>query len=187
MVDKLELDVASWLSKKSEAQQVEISDIGINSYQVRYSNVEEKIEELEEMLEVAGTNFHPILICKASPELNFKYDIIYGQRETLRQNLNDRGVEGWDTISANIIEEEVPIVIGQSISLMENEGRVPTSSADVADTIKDLRSDYELSKKDITEKLGIPMRIVNEVLWKEELVREVEKVLKSIKSNRKQL
>ena len=68
MVDKLELDVASWLSKKSEAQQVEIKDIGINSYQVRYSNVEEKIEELEEMLEVAGTNFHPILICKASPD-----------------------------------------------------------------------------------------------------------------------
>ncbi len=182
MVDKLELDVASWLSKKSEAQQVEIKDIGINSYQVRYSNVEEKIEELEEMLEVAGTNFHPILICKASPELNFRYDIIYGQRRlTAAQNLNDRGVEGWDTISANVIEEEVPIVIGQSISLMENEGRVPTSSADVADTIKDLRSDYELSKKDITEKLGIPMRIVNEVLWKEELVREVEEAAEKYK------
>ena len=70
---------------------------------------------------------------------------------------------------------------------MENEGRVPTSSADVADTIKDLRSDYELSKKDITEKLGIPMRIVNEVLWKEELVREVERHFEKYKSNRKQL
>ena len=70
MVDKLELDVASWLSKKSEAQQVEIKDIGINSYQVRYSNVEEKIEELEEMLEVAGTNFHPILIC-SKPRVKF--------------------------------------------------------------------------------------------------------------------
>ena len=87
MVDKLELDVASWLSKKSEAQQVEIKDIGINSYQVRYSNVEEKIEELEEMLEVAGTNFHPILICKASPELNFRYDYLWTKKANCSSKL----------------------------------------------------------------------------------------------------
>ena len=50
MADKLDLDVGKWLSKKSPEQDVLIKDIGINSYQVRYSNVEEKIEELEEML-----------------------------------------------------------------------------------------------------------------------------------------
>ena len=78
---------------------------------------------MEEMLTVAGKNFQPILICKVDPELPFRYDIIYGQRRlTAAKNL------GWKTINAEIIDEEVPVVIGQSISLQENEGRVPTSS-----------------------------------------------------------
>ena len=169
MADKLDLDIAKWLAKTGPKKDVKISDIGINSYQVRFSNVDEKIDEMEEMLTVAGKNFQPILICKADPELPFKYDIIYGQRRlTAAKNL------GWKTINAEIIDEEVPVVIGQSISLQENEGRVPTSSADIADTIKDLHFDYGLSRTVIKEKLGIPLRIVSEVLWKEELVKEIE-------------
>ena len=176
MADKLDLDVSKWLSQKSPEQDVLIKDIGINSYQVRYSNVEEKIDELEEMLEVAGTNFHPILICKASNELPFKYDIIYGQRRlTAAKNL------GWDKIKANIIDAEVPIVIGQAISLMENEGRVPTSASDIADTVKALHLDYGLTRNQIKERLGIPLRIVQDVLWVEELVTEVEKAAKELK------
>lgn len=176
MADKLDLDVAKWLSQKSSEQDVLIKDIGINSYQVRYSNVEEKIEELEEMLEVAGTNFHPVLICKASEELPFKYDIIYGQRRlTAATNL------GWEKIKANIIDAEVPVVIGQAISLMENEGRVPTSASDISDTIKALHLDYGLGRKEIKERLGIPLRIVQEVLWAEELLPEVEQVSKDLK------
>ena len=169
MADKLDLDINKWLSKTGPKEDVKISDIGINSYQVRFSNVDEKIDEMEEMLTVAGRNFQPILICKADPELPFKYDIIYGQRRlTAAKNL------GWKTINAEIINEEVPVVIGQAISLQENEGRVPTSTADIADTIKDLHFDYGLSRNVIKEKLGIPLRIVREVLWKEELVKEIE-------------
>ena len=169
MADKLDLDINKWLSKTGPKEDVKISDIGINSYQVRFSNVDEKIDEMEEMLTVAGRNFQPILICKADPELPFKYDIIYGQRRlTAAKNL------GWKTINAEIINEEVPVVIGQAISLQENEGRVPTSTADIADTIKDLHFDYGLSRNVIKEKLGIPLRIVSEVLWKEELVKEIE-------------
>tara|TARA_B100000401_G_C52736480_1_gene686139 strand:- start:284 stop:1147 length:864 start_codon:yes stop_codon:yes gene_type:complete len=169
VADKLDLDINKWLSKTGPKEDVKISDIGINSYQVRFSNVDEKIDEMEEMLTVAGRNFQPILICKADPELPFKYDIIYGQRRlTAAKNL------GWKTINAEIINEEVPVVIGQAISLQENEGRVPTSTADIADTIKDLHFDYGLSRNVIKEKLGIPLRIVSEVLWKEELVKEIE-------------
>ena len=77
-----------WLAKTGPKEDVKISDIGINSYQVRFSNVDEKIDEMEEMLTVAGKNFQPILICKADPELPFRYDIIYGQRRlTAAKNL----------------------------------------------------------------------------------------------------
>jgi len=169
MADKLDLDMAKWLSKKQPETDVSIKDIGINSYQVRYSNVDEKIDELEEMLDVAGTNFHPILICKANKDLPFKYDIIFGQRR-----LTAAGNIGWKKIKANIIDEEVPVVIGQSISLQENEGRVPTTSADIADTVRDLHFDYGLSRTVIQKKLGIPLRIIQEVLWKEELLKEIE-------------
>ena len=51
MADKLDLDVRKWLSKKSPEQDVLIKDIGINSYQVRYSNVE-RLKNLKKCLKL---------------------------------------------------------------------------------------------------------------------------------------
>jgi len=186
-MSKLDLDVSEWLSKKSTEKEVPLEDIGINSYQVRYSNVDEKLDELKDMLAVAGTNFQPILICKAMKELPFKYDIIYGQRRfTAAEELLEEGDKNWKTIKASIIDEEVPVVIGQAISMMENEGRVPTTAQDIAETVKDLHFDYGLSRTDIKEKLGVPLRIIQEVLWKEELAPDIEKAADKFKVKPKQ-
>ncbi len=172
----IDLDMAKWLDKAGPKEQVKLSDIGINSYQVRYTNVEEKIDEMMDMLESAGGNFQPILLCLAKEGLGFKYDIIYGQRRyTAALKLLEEGNKKFNTIKAEVINEIVPDHIGQAISLQENEGRVPASSKDVAELVTTLRLDYEMTIAQIKEKLGVPQRIVSEVLWREELTPEVRK------------
>ena len=79
------------------------------------------------------------------------------------------------TINAEVINEIVPDHIGQAISLQENEGRVATTAKDVAELVTTLRLDYEMTIAQIKEKLGVPQRIVSEVLWREELTPEVRK------------
>ena len=98
----------------------------------------------------------------------------------------EEGDKNWKTIKASIIDEEVPVVIGQAISMMENEGRVPTTAQDIAETVKDLHFDYGLSRTDIKEKLGVPLRIIQEVLWKEELAPDIEKAADKFKVKPKQ-
>ena len=160
--------ISDYLKMRGIATDIKIADIEINLYQVRTENVNTDQAELMHEMKLAGTNFQPILVCKSESETGYKYDLIYGQRR-----LNAADELKWETISAQIIDEVVPVHIGKAISYMEN-SHLRTPDSDLRSLIKSYRDDGYTQKR-IHEELGIKKRDIQLVFWEEMLTPNVKK------------
>ena len=160
--------ISDYLKMRGIATDIKIADIEINLYQVRTENVTTDQPELMHEMKLAGTNFQPILVCKSESETGYKYDLIYGQRR-----LNAADELKWETISAQIIDEVVPVHIGKAISYMEN-SHLRTPDSDLRSLIKSYRDDGYTQKR-IHEELGIKKRDIQLVFWEEMLTPNVKK------------
>jgi ParB/RepB/Spo0J family partition protein len=157
-----------FMSEKVTFEEIPLDLIDVGPWQARTRKIEENTDELAENIKCLGL-INPITVYKKE---DGRYELIAGQRRLI-------AVEklGWKTIPARVLKEKPAEVVAKAISFSENILRQPLSYADVKDTIVMLYHRCGASGRTISKSLGIPYRIVLDVIKYEELPDELKKMV----------
>jgi ParB family chromosome partitioning protein len=156
------------MSEKVKFEEISLDLIDVGPLQARTRKVEENTDELAENIKCLGL-INPITVYKKE---NGRYELVTGQRRLI-------AVEklGWKTITARVLLEKPAEIFAKATSFSENIFRQPLSHADVKDTIIMLYHRCGASGRTISKTLGIPYRIVLDIIKYDGLPDELKSLV----------
>ena len=155
------------MQKISNFQTLALSDLMIDRFQARKSNINQDLEELADSIEKWGL-LQPIVVCrsKRNPQ---KWEIVCGQRRYLAfQKILKRS-----EIMAGVIEETITVEDGYALSATENVIRLDMTRKDLIDTCMRLFKRYG-TIKDVAEETKIPWAICRKYIRYDALPSELK-------------
>jgi len=150
-----------WEKIDYTVMKIPVKDIEMGRFQSRTRKIEEGLDELAENIRLLGL-ISPIAVYKRPDRI---YELIAGQRRFLAIS----EILGWEVIPARILPFEPTEVEAKAISYSENDMRKALTKRDREDSIRLLYVRCGASGSAISRTLGIPYRIVLDVIKYEEL------------------
>lgn len=150
-----------WERIEYKVEKIPVNEIETGRFQSRTRKIEEGLDELAENIRLLGL-INPVTVYKRPDRI---YELIAGQRRFLAIS----EILGWTEIPARILPFELTEVEAKAMSYSENDMRNALVKQDREDSIRLLYIRCGASGTQISKTLGIPYRIVLDVIKYEEL------------------
>jgi ParB family chromosome partitioning protein len=151
--------------------ELSMEKIVIGKGQVRLKIEETALGELAESIAVKGL-LEPIIVCPAEHDPS-NFEVLAGQRRFLACKRL-----GHTTIKAIVRERPADLAERKTLSLTENLLRTDPARSDTIDACTELYQKYG-SVTDVSEKTGLPVRLVREYVKVARLIPELQDLVKN--------
>lgn len=155
-----------WERIEYKVEKIPVNEIETGRFQSRTRKIEEGLDELAENIRKLGL-INPVTVYKRPDRM---YELIAGQRRFLAIN----EILGWKEIPARILPFPPSEIEAKALSFSENVMRNPLASTDLEDSIRLLYLRCGASGAAISRTLGIPYRIVLDVIKYEDLPQSLK-------------